>query len=185
MTDRLARWVGQQVLLGNVGNIFGLGVFGEQVIKRLVLVRAHLGGNRLIPFFGVVELRIDVEHDTAKRKYAVPHHLADLELGVACLAHARTEIILDWEPPQGLKVCTERLSPGPWSRPGGQGRAALWPVSTWHRPASCRRSSPRRCRRAWHRRFFWRRQPPPDRARRRAWRSAPGSGAASRRRDIP
>src|SRR5207302_4621071 len=117
---------------------------GEQVIERLVLVRAHLRGDRLIPFFGVVELRIDVEHDTAKRKHAVAHHLADLEFGVACLAHAGTEIIQDCEPHQRLKRRTAPPSPGPWLRPDEQGRAALWPVSTWHRPASCRRSSPRR-----------------------------------------
>src|SRR5262249_60800275 len=37
----------------------------------------------LVPFLGVIEFRIDIEHDAAKRKQAVANHLTDLELGVA------------------------------------------------------------------------------------------------------
>jgi hypothetical protein len=55
-------------------------------------VRAHLGWDRLIPLLGIVEFGIDVEHDTAERKQAVLHHLADLELGAAHFAHVRTGI---------------------------------------------------------------------------------------------
>jgi hypothetical protein len=56
------------ILLGNIGDVFALSIFREQMIERLILVRSHLGRNRLIPLLGVVEFRIDVEHDAAKRK---------------------------------------------------------------------------------------------------------------------
>ena len=70
MADRLAGRIGQQVLLGHVGDVFGFRVLGEQVIERLILVRAHFGGDRLLPFLGVVEDRIDVEHHAAERDTA-------------------------------------------------------------------------------------------------------------------
>ena len=38
------------------------------MIERLILVWAHFSGDRLIPFFRVVEFRIDVKDDTAKGK---------------------------------------------------------------------------------------------------------------------
>src|SRR5215470_5268091 len=95
MAHRLARGVGQQVLLGDIRDVFALRVLREQVIERLVLARPHLGRNRLVPFLGVVEFRVDVEHDAAEWKQPVADHLADLELGVAHLAHARADIVQD------------------------------------------------------------------------------------------
>src|SRR5262245_26862961 len=140
MADWFAGRVRQQVLLGDVSDVFGLRILREQMVERLILARAYLGRNRLIPFFGVVEFRVDVEHHASKRIEAVAHHLTDLELGAAGLAHARTEIMRDCEPRQGLKGCSALLWPGLWLRPGGRGRELLWPVSKLHRPASCRRS---------------------------------------------
>src|SRR5438034_2875753 len=49
------------------------------MIERLILVWAHFSGDRLIPFFRVVEFRIDVKDDTAKGKQAMPHHLTNFE----------------------------------------------------------------------------------------------------------
>ena len=46
MPDRLAAVVRQQVLLGDIGDVFGLVVLGEQMIERLILVRPDFGGNR-------------------------------------------------------------------------------------------------------------------------------------------
>src|SRR5882762_9741515 len=43
MPQRLARGIGQEVLLGDISNVFALRVLREQMIERLVLVRAHLG----------------------------------------------------------------------------------------------------------------------------------------------
>ena len=60
-------------------------VLGEQVIVGLVLVRAHLLGDRQPPFLGVVELGIDVEDDAAERIEAVAHDLADRELRLPTL----------------------------------------------------------------------------------------------------
>src|ERR1700741_2282131 len=56
MPDRLAGIIRQQILLGDIGDVFGLGIFREQVIERLVLVWSHLFRNRQPPLLGVVEL---------------------------------------------------------------------------------------------------------------------------------
>ena len=90
MAHRLAGLVRQQVLLGDIGDIFGFGVFREQMIERLILVRPNLGRNRLVPFLGIVEQRIDVENDPAKRIDAVPHDLADGVFGDSNLVHGDT-----------------------------------------------------------------------------------------------
>jgi hypothetical protein len=50
-------------------------------------VRTDLRRDRLVPFLGIAEHRIDIEHDAAKRKQAVPHNLSDLKFGVAKLIH--------------------------------------------------------------------------------------------------
>ena len=87
MADRLAAVVRQQVLLGNIGDIFGFIVLGEQMVERLILVRPDIRRDRLVPFLGVAEGRIDIEHDAAKRIKAVADHLADLVLRGANIVH--------------------------------------------------------------------------------------------------
>ena len=62
MPDRFAGIVGQKILLGDVGDVFGVRVFREQMIERLILVRPNLLGDRQPPFLGIVEFRIDVEN---------------------------------------------------------------------------------------------------------------------------
>jgi hypothetical protein len=71
MAHGLAGRIGQQVLFGNIGDVFGLRVLREQMVERLVLARANLRGDRLVPFLGIVEFRIDVEYDPAKRNLAL------------------------------------------------------------------------------------------------------------------
>ena len=68
MADRVAGIVFQQVLFRDIGDVFGLRILGQQVVKRLVLAWPDLGGNGLIPFFRVGELRVDVEDDAAERE---------------------------------------------------------------------------------------------------------------------
>src|SRR5262249_46433846 len=58
VAHRLAGGVEEQVLLGHVGDVLGLRVLCEQMIERLVLARPPIGGNRLVPLLGVVELGI-------------------------------------------------------------------------------------------------------------------------------
>src|SRR5579864_5895596 len=62
------------------------------MVERLVLVRTDFRGDRLVPFVGIVEYRIDVEHDAAERIEAVPDDLADLIFGVANLVHDSAQI---------------------------------------------------------------------------------------------
>jgi hypothetical protein len=57
------------------------------MIERLVLVRPHLGGDRLVPLLGIGEYRVDVEHHAAERVDPVADDLADLILRVANLDH--------------------------------------------------------------------------------------------------
>src|SRR5581483_3558967 len=80
MPERLVRLVGKQVLLRDVGDIFAVGVFGEQVVEGLVLLRPDFLGDRQPPFLGIGEYRVDVEDHAAERKEAVPDDVADAEL---------------------------------------------------------------------------------------------------------
>lgn len=91
MAHRIAGCVGQQVLLRDVGDVFGFRVFREQVIERLVLARPDFLRDREPPFLGIGEHRIDVVDHAAKRVAAVLDHLADPEfrLSFAIAAHGR------------------------------------------------------------------------------------------------
>src|ERR1700688_4611095 len=136
------------------------------MIERLVLVTTDFRGDRLVPFVGIVEHRIDVEHDAAERIEAVPDDLADLIFGVANLAHGsgqitacaarscKAAIVAGTGAGGFFGPFIARISqpfPGLWRQRGVPDRPAPWPVSRSRRPASCRRSSPRRNRRAWRR----------------------------------
>ena len=81
MPDRLAGIVGQQILLRDIGDVFGFGILGEQMIERLILVRPDFFRDRQPPFLGIVEYRIDVENHAPERKDPVADDLADLEFG--------------------------------------------------------------------------------------------------------
>src|ERR1700733_14908846 len=134
------------------------------MIERLILVRTNFRGDRLVPFVGIVEHRIDVEHDAAERIEAVPDDLADLIFGVANLAHGsgqitafaaqscKAAIVASAGPDGALERFIARIWPpyrGLWRLRGVPDRPAPWLVSRSRRPASCRRSSPRRSRPAW------------------------------------
>jgi len=45
MVYGFAGCIGYEILLRNISNIFGFGVFSKQVVERLVLVRPDLCGN--------------------------------------------------------------------------------------------------------------------------------------------
>ena len=54
---RMANWIaggiGHEVLLRDIGDIFGFRVFGEEMIERLILARPGLLGDRLPPCLGI------------------------------------------------------------------------------------------------------------------------------------
>jgi len=81
MSHRHAGLVGQQVLLGHIGDVAALLVFGEQVVKRLVLARPDVLRNRLPSFLGIVEGAVDIEDHVPERKDPVLDQLADRKLG--------------------------------------------------------------------------------------------------------
>jgi hypothetical protein len=86
---RVANWVAglifEQVLLGDIGNILGFRIFGEEMVEGLVLARPGLDRDRLVPFIGIAELGINVENDAAKREKPVANNLADREF---CRSHS-------------------------------------------------------------------------------------------------
>jgi invasion protein IalB len=81
MPHRLARRVGQQVLLRDVRDVLGFRVLRIEVVERLILARPRLRRDRQPPLLGVVELRVDVEDHAAERKETMLHNFAELELG--------------------------------------------------------------------------------------------------------
>src|SRR5271157_1982544 len=52
MAHRLARIVGQQVLLRHIGDVLAVRVLGVEVVERLILGRTDLGWNRAPPLLG-------------------------------------------------------------------------------------------------------------------------------------
>jgi hypothetical protein len=90
--QRLTGVVWKQILLRDIGDVFALGVLGEQVIIGLFLRRADFFGDRKPPFLGVVEGGVDIENHAAKRKHAVPDDLSDMILRlVAVHRHGRAQ----------------------------------------------------------------------------------------------
>ena len=77
--DRLGAVIEQQVLLADIGNVGGLRILGEQVVKGLVPARPQRLRDRFVPFLRIRELRVDVENDAAEIKDAVADHVADGE----------------------------------------------------------------------------------------------------------
>src|SRR3546814_16179080 len=70
MVDRLLAVVRDQILLADIGDIAAFAIFGEQVVEGLVLVRPDLLGNGLVPFFGIGEDRIYIDHPAPKTEEA-------------------------------------------------------------------------------------------------------------------
>jgi len=73
--------VGEQIGLTDIGKVGRIIVFGEQVVKRLIAARANGFGDRFIPFVGIGEYRVDIEHHPAKGEQPVANHIADAEVG--------------------------------------------------------------------------------------------------------
>src|SRR5580692_6191181 len=114
------------------------------MIERLILVRPHLGRDGLIPLVGIVEYRIDVEHDAAERIKAVLDHLSDLELCTTNLAHDGSRRFSNYSPDKtvvksAIVASGSALSDliihigmpyrGLSRQPAGRDRPAPWPVS--------------------------------------------------------
>lgn len=81
-----ARLIGQQILLRDVRDIFGLIIFCEQVIEWLILSWTPPFRNGRPPFLGRIEHGIHVEDDAPKRVMAVAHHFTQPKLGLPHLA---------------------------------------------------------------------------------------------------
>src|SRR5690606_11171734 len=79
--DWLRGTVFQKVLLGDIGDVLGSRVLGDQMIVGLILARPALFGNGLVPFLAIVELLIDVENHARKREQSMAHYLSDREFG--------------------------------------------------------------------------------------------------------
>lgn len=78
MIDRLARIIRDQILFRNIGDVIAVIIFCQQMVEGLIFAWAAIFGNGLVPLLGIAENRIDVEHDTAKRVFAVADDLSQL-----------------------------------------------------------------------------------------------------------
>jgi len=77
----------EQVLFGNVSDIRGFGIFGEEMVKWLVFSRANMFRYRLPPFFGIRELRVHIKNDASERVVSMLNHLADMKFGIYYACH--------------------------------------------------------------------------------------------------
>jgi len=64
MADRLSGQILEQILLRHVSNIGCIVILGQQMVVGLILSRADILRNRLIPLFAIAELRIHVKYDS-------------------------------------------------------------------------------------------------------------------------
>ena len=86
MLDRFAGIVRHQVLFADIGDVVALIVLGQQVVERLLLRRAAVLGNGVVPFLGIGEFRIDIEHNPAERVLLVADDLTQV-IFCTCLQH--------------------------------------------------------------------------------------------------
>ena len=84
--DRAGAGIADQVLLADICDVGIVVALGQQVIKRLIPVRANIFGNGIVPFLAIGENRIDIEDHTAKIEQAMAHDIAN---GEACASAAR------------------------------------------------------------------------------------------------
>ncbi|EAP82256.1 hypothetical protein NAS141_10961 [Sulfitobacter sp. NAS-14.1] len=78
MVHRFARVIGHEVLLGHIGHVIALFVFGQQVIIGLVFLGAAVFRNSLIPFFGIGKFGVHVKNHPSEGMFFVPDDLAQV-----------------------------------------------------------------------------------------------------------
>ena len=78
MIDRTCIGIRHQILLADISDIAVLRVFGEQVVKWLILCGSYCLWYGGIPFFAIGKYRINIEHDAAKIKDAVAYNVTDI-----------------------------------------------------------------------------------------------------------
>ena len=79
MSTRLASFVENQILLGDICDIGRLLIFGEQMVVGLIFRGTHSFRNGLPPLIGVAHRRIYIKDHATKCKEAMLHDLSDAE----------------------------------------------------------------------------------------------------------
>jgi hypothetical protein len=77
MIDHLVAVVMHQIMLADISDIIAFGIFGEEMVEGLILCRANILRDGLIPFLAVGEDGIDVENHPPKLEQPMPHDIAD------------------------------------------------------------------------------------------------------------
>ena len=85
MPDRAIFTIGKQILLAYIGGVIAIGIFGQQMIERLVFFWPCFGGNRIIPLIGIIEFGININNDAAKRIQPVPYNRANAEFRILAI----------------------------------------------------------------------------------------------------
>ena len=78
MIDGACIGIRHQILLADISDIAVLGIFGEQVVKWLILCWPYSLGYGGIPFFAIGKYRINIEYNPAKIKDAVAYNVTDI-----------------------------------------------------------------------------------------------------------
>ena len=88
MTDPRTGSVFLEILFRDVGEVAGFVIFSEQMVKGLVLARADMLGDCLVPFLGIIEFRIHIVYHSAEGEEAMFDDLANVEFRLQYAAHA-------------------------------------------------------------------------------------------------
>ena len=108
MANGFARLVGKQVLLRDIGDIFRVFVFGEQVIEGLILARPVFSRDGLPPFLSIGEFRVDVENHPPERVFPVAHDLSQTEFRQLLFHIARLDRVVLRKPAANVNMTARR-----------------------------------------------------------------------------
>jgi hypothetical protein len=89
MAARCVELIQNEILFGDVGHVGRIFGLREEMVIRLILRRPNLDGNRMPPFIGVVEERIDIENDASKGSESMCNDVSDPKFGVSHESHLR------------------------------------------------------------------------------------------------
>ena len=81
VVDGTSAGIVQQVLLADIGDVRAIVAFREQVIERLIAVRADVLRDGFVPFLRIGKDWVDIEDYAAEIEHAVLYNRANTELG--------------------------------------------------------------------------------------------------------
>jgi len=99
MANRPILPIWHQILLAYIGGIVTFRILRQEMIKGLCLVRAHFGGDRLIPFIGIIEFGVNIHNHAPERIMPVPHNCPDAEFCISGFSVSFGHCLCDHQAP--------------------------------------------------------------------------------------